>query len=215
MSYITTNKIDGNNRFDDCCIVVFDTNYGDNIVPLELYRHKQNILGIYTTNETITLNTKGYAYLIECSKDYAIYLKDLENPNYDNFFIRDKDIELTVHLLTIIQTNVKQNYGFKLIDGGQSEEDPAVLLPNIYYYFTNVPTYIDLTLDNDSTDITNEYIFRFNISQYDDVENMRLIFDTELYWANGNAPVFTTGRAYEISIINQLATYNEFNYVSQ
>ena len=93
-------------------------------------------------------------------------------------------------------------------DTGPSASECIYLAPNVYNIWTNnkLPKYVTLAMPK--TDMVGEYILRFTIPI--NVTNHSLIFSNEIKWVGNNIPMWETGKTYEISIINGLASYMEF-----
>lgn len=83
----------------------------------------------------------------------------------------------------------------------------VLLRPNIYYKWTGTPTSITITLGtpSDST-ILNNYMFEFTSSS----SGTTLTMPSSIRWMNGNTPTIESGKTYQVSIINNLATFSKY-----
>lgn len=78
------------------------------------------------------------------------------------------------------------------------------ILPNVLTVFGSVNA-MTLTLISASSAITQEHHLRLTATA-----STSLSFSPSVVWAGGSAPVFTSGRVYEISVLNGLAVFAEF-----
>ena len=82
---------------------------------------------------------------------------------------------------------------------------PHDILPNTYNEWTSkAPKAIRLV--NTEENKTAEYVLKFTISE----TGHSIVFENEIKWRNSDIPMWETGKTYEISIINGLASYMEF-----
>ena len=84
---------------------------------------------------------------------------------------------------------------------------PHDILPNTYNEWTSkAPKAIRLIEDNSNSKKIVEYILKFTITEV----GHTIAFANEIRWKNNDVPNWTSGKTYEVSIINGLATYGEF-----
>lgn len=76
----------------------------------------------------------------------------------------------------------------------------ATIEPNVYNDFGTITT-LSITKGNDKPNVINCFLIRFTAT----AETSVTFVGWELHWVGGNAPTFTDGKMYEISIIDNLA----------
>jgi hypothetical protein len=82
---------------------------------------------------------------------------------------------------------------------------PHDILPNTYNEWTSkAPKSIRLVKPEENK--TAEYVLKFTVSE----TGHSIVFANEIKWRNNDVPTWTTGKTYEVSIINGLATYGVF-----
>lgn len=85
--------------------------------------------------------------------------------------------------------------------------DPIVTItPNTFHVWDEIGT-LDVSLGAETTGVANEYIFQFTSGS----EPTSLILPDDIKWANDNTPTISENMIYQISILNGLATYLEFD----
>jgi hypothetical protein len=81
----------------------------------------------------------------------------------------------------------------------------ATIDPNVYNDFGSITGARTITKGEDKPNVVNIYIIRFDAGA-----DCAITFNGwSLKWAGGNAPTFTEGKTYEITIIDNLAMYVE------
>lgn len=83
-------------------------------------------------------------------------------------------------------------------------EGSATILPNHYNDFGTVTGEIEINFANEKPYVANNYIIRFVAG-----ENVSIVFGAALLWHGGSVPTWTSGKTYEISIIEGLALWVE------
>ena len=87
----------------------------------------------------------------------------------------------------------------------KSKPTDNTIAPNVFYDFGEVSGTLTVHLKApEYTDITNEYMFQFKATS-----RTTLSIDQEVHWNKGNISI-QPGYTYQISILNNLATYLEF-----
>lgn len=81
----------------------------------------------------------------------------------------------------------------------------AAIDPNVYNDFGTIDGIRIITKGTDKPNVVNIYIIRFDAGASCAVT----LNGWSLKWVGGNAPTFTDGKTYEITIIDNLATYVE------
>ena len=81
----------------------------------------------------------------------------------------------------------------------------ATIEPNVYNIFGTITGEIAITKGEEKPNVVNIYIIRFDAGA-----NCAITFNgCSLKWVGGNAPTFTVGKTYEITIIDNLTIYVE------
>lgn len=89
--------------------------------------------------------------------------------------------------------------------GNFTSGTPHDILPNTYNEWTaKAPKSIRLVKPEENK--TSEYVLKFTISE----SGHSIVFENEIKWRNNDIPMWETGKTYEISIVNGLASYMEF-----
>ena len=106
----------------------------------------------------------------------------------------------------------KQYVNFNDIGVG-TQEFPIEMSPYRYYISTGgAPKFIKLIHDPDYVDYVSEYMFRFKVTD----ENFGITFTSdetggaEIYWSNNIAPDWAVGYTYEITIIENVASFIKY-----
>lgn len=81
----------------------------------------------------------------------------------------------------------------------------ATIEPNVYNDFGTIAGTRTITKGTEKPNVVNIYIIRFTAGAGCAVT----LNGWSLKWAGGNAPTFTEGKTYEITIIDNLAMYVE------
>ena len=119
------------------------------------------------------------------------------------------DAEMSDTSTNAVQNNIIKSY----IDSNcnipieTTTSSSKSLTPNIYYRWTNTPSYLTITLATPSnSNILNNYMFEFTASS----SGCSLSLPSSIKWINGTAPSIEASKTYQISIINNLATVAKF-----
>lgn len=91
------------------------------------------------------------------------------------------------------------------VQSGGSGAVTKQLSPNVLYEF-GACTSLTLTLAAETSGILNEYMFEFTASGA-----TTLSLPSSVKWLNDTAPTITSGKKYQVSIVNNLAVYGEFS----
>lgn len=106
------------------------------------------------------------------------------------------------------------NKAYTLTMGGQTwaldcpkvpHTTDATIEPNVYNDFGTIAGARTITKGTDKPNVVNIYIIRFDAG----VGCAVTLNGWSLKWVSGNAPTFTEGKTYEITIIDNLAMYVE------
>lgn len=106
------------------------------------------------------------------------------------------------------------NKAYTLTMGGQTwaldcpkatHNTDATIEPNVYNDFGTIAGTRTITKGTDKPNVVNIYIIRFDAGAGCAVT----LNGWSLKWVGGNAPTFTEGKTYEITIIDNLAMYVE------
>lgn len=106
------------------------------------------------------------------------------------------------------------NKAYTLTMGGQTwaldcpkvtHNTDATIEPNVYNDFGTIAGTRTITKETDKPNVVNIYIIRFDAGAGCTVT----LNGWSLKWVGGNAPTFTEGKTYEITIIDNLAMYVE------
>lgn len=94
-----------------------------------------------------------------------------------------------------------------LTDVVEFTESSVTIEPNkLYIKSGNAVTSLTVTKGTDVSDKLNHYFIQFKAGDECSVTWSGF----SLTWYGGNTPTWTSGKTYEVSIINDLALYNEF-----
>lgn len=79
----------------------------------------------------------------------------------------------------------------------------ATIEPNVYNSFGVVNGTLTITKGEEKPNVMNMYVVRFTSGEECALE----FVGWDLKWAGGNAPIIATDTTYEITIVDNLATY--------
>ena len=93
----------------------------------------------------------------------------------------------------------------------------VTIQPNEWNVLTSDVADLTITKGTDATGgVVSEYMIKFTIdSDYDADDNQIAFDDWSLTWAGGDAPTWTAGNTYEISIIDNVAVFTELEPASE
>ena len=95
----------------------------------------------------------------------------------------------------------------KYITNNQTGTVSALLEPNKFYKFTNTSIIsLNISFNNPKTGVLNEFLFEFTAGDVFASLNM----PEGVVWLGGEAPTFTAGKTYQVSVVNNLAVIGEF-----
>lgn len=94
---------------------------------------------------------------------------------------------------------------YPLVNHGTSDTNFA-LTPNVFHVWNNVAS-LHLTLGAGTDGVANEYLFQFSCLS-DQATTLGL--PAGIQWANGEAPTLEVLKTYQVSILNNCATYVSF-----
>lgn len=88
--------------------------------------------------------------------------------------------------------------------------DAVTIQPNEWNVLTSAIADLTVTKGTDATGVVSEYMIKFTIdSAYDSSTDQITFGEWGLTWAGGDAPTWTAGNTYEISIIDNVAVFTE------
>ena len=81
--------------------------------------------------------------------------------------------------------------------------------PNKYYKFDNISN-LNVDFGNEKKGVMNNYMFQIEVVSPPEGSEINISIDEDIKWANGKAPNFEVGKIYQISVINNLGVFTEF-----
>lgn len=109
------------------------------------------------------------------------------------------------NLQTTIDTALQSKADVTKIVNQAASESEVTIQPNVMNVWGEV-TSLNITKGTDISGIVNNYMVRFKAGEGCDVNFLGFT----LQWFGGNEPTWTAGNTYEISIVDDIALWAEF-----